>query len=83
VSLAGRVARLERARGPAGCPSCGLGGNGPIRFNVPPPKVLLPGWTMGELEEDARVRPEDFCPACGRKVVMRCPSPFLSSGRAR
>jgi hypothetical protein len=36
---------------------------------------------MAELEEDARERPEDFCRACGRKVVMRCPSPFLSTRR--
>ena len=45
------------------------------------PEMLKPGWTMADLEESARERPEDFCSSCGRKRVFRVPSPFLSRGR--
>jgi len=81
MGLAHRIKRLERERGPQACPSCGLGGKGLVQFNVPPPGVLTPGWTLADLEEDARERPEDFCRACGRKIVFRVPSPFLSRAR--
>ena len=81
MGLAHRIKRLERGRGQVGCSTCGWGGNGRVRFTCSPPKVLKPGWTLADLEEDARERPGDFCLACGRKVVFRVPSPFLSRGR--
>jgi hypothetical protein len=81
MSLGSRIRRLERGRGPVGCPECGYGGPGPVVLRMLPPKVLRQGWTRADLEASARERPEDFCGSCGRKTVMRMPSPFLSRKR--
>ena len=66
-------------RGPAPCPACGAGSPGPVRLNIHPPRVFGP---EGPGREDASPRPEDFCPRCGRKVVLRIAPPMLARGGA-
>lgn len=79
MGLADRISRLERSRGPQRCPACGGGGGGPVGLRIPEPEVFGPS---GIGRDDGRPRPEDYCPACGRKLVMRIPSPRLRGAAA-
>lgn len=74
MNLNARIARLERLRGPQPCPACGGGGGGPVELRIPEPEVFGPG---GIARDDGRPRPEDYCPKCGRKRVLRIAAPGL------
>ena len=72
--LAGRVARLERARSPA-CPACGGGGPGPVTF-----QVVIPEAADRVID---RTPPEPGrCHRCGRPTEYHIALPAARGRRA-
>jgi anaerobic selenocysteine-containing dehydrogenase len=70
MNLRGRLTRLERVeRGRAGCPGCGWGGGGPVTFTCGPIRII------GDPPDPGDDPSMDTCPTCGRRVVLRIPSP--------
>lgn len=68
MRIHGRLDRLERASAKRGCPVCA--GDGSVVLVVTPPIAR-----MSDLDRAVRAVPEDHCPRCGRRLVVRVPPP--------